>query len=75
MFYKHSRAKKIAILIVYVDDIILIGDHYKKLKCLKKKLATKFKIRDMGTMKYFHGMEASSLRTVYLLINKNASLT
>ena len=26
MFFKHSKDGKISILIVYVDDIILIGD-------------------------------------------------
>lgn len=36
MFYKHSKEGKITILIVYVDDIILIGDNHIELEKLKK---------------------------------------
>ena len=39
MFYKHSKEGKIAILIVYVDDIILTRDDSAELKKKKKKKA------------------------------------
>ena len=35
MFYKHSKEGKIAILIVFVDDIILAGDDHVELKRLE----------------------------------------
>ena len=57
MFYKHSREGKIVVLIVYVDDIILIGDDNPKLERLKKALTREFEIRDLGPLKYFLGME------------------
>jgi hypothetical protein len=57
MFYKHSKEGKIAILIVYVDDIILTGDDSAELKKLKERLADEFKIKDLGALKYFLGME------------------
>ena len=57
MFYKHSKDGKSAILTVYVDDIILTGDNDADLERLKKKLADDFKIKDLGTLKYFPGME------------------
>lgn len=57
MFYKHSKEGKIAILIVYVDDIILTGDDSPELKRLKERLAEEFKIKDLGALKYFLGME------------------
>ena len=37
MFYKHSEKGKIAILIFYVDDIILTCDYLEELTSLKKK--------------------------------------
>lgn len=59
MFYKHSTEGKVAILMVYVDDIVLTGDDIAELERLKKKLAATFDIKDLGTLKYFLGMEFS----------------
>ncbi|RVW35856.1 Retrovirus-related Pol polyprotein from transposon RE1 [Vitis vinifera] len=56
MFYKHSREGKIVVLIVYVDDIILIGDDNPKLERLKKALTREFEIKDLGPLKYFLGL-------------------
>ena len=36
------------ILIVYVDDIILIGDNIGEVERLKKVLATEFEVNDLG---------------------------
>ena len=57
LFFKHSSAGKIAILIVYVDDIILTGDDSAELERLKMVLACEFEIKDLGPLKYFLGME------------------
>ena len=57
MFYKHSKDGKIAILIVYVDDIVLTGSDKEELERLKRRLATEFEIKDLGALKYFLGME------------------
>lgn len=57
MFYKHSKDDKVAILIVYVDDIILIGNDLVELGMLKKKLAANFEIKDLDALKYFLGNE------------------
>ena len=42
---------------VYVDDIILAGDSPAKLEEVKKALAQKFDIKDMGTLHYFLGIK------------------
>lgn len=57
MFFKHFIEGKIAILIVYVDHIILTGDDNAELDKLKKRLADDFEIKDLGTLKYFLGLE------------------
>ena len=57
LFVKGGSRGKMAILIVYVDDIILTRDDSKEILKLKKLLATKFEIKDLGTVKYFLGME------------------
>ncbi|RVW82418.1 Retrovirus-related Pol polyprotein from transposon TNT 1-94 [Vitis vinifera] len=56
LFVKHFPEGKLAIIIVYVDDIILTGDHEEKID-LKKLLTKEFEIKDLGNLKYFLGME------------------
>lgn len=59
LFIKHSTKGKITIIIVYVDDIILTGDHEEEIKRLKGFLAKEFEIKDLGNLKYFLGMEVA----------------
>lgn len=50
LFVKRKSGGKMAILIVYVDDIILTGDDSEEILNLKKLLATKFEIKDLGIL-------------------------
>ncbi|CAD6334492.1 unnamed protein product [Miscanthus lutarioriparius] len=56
VFYKHSR-RKITVLAVYVDDIIITGDDEMEIKCLKGNLSREFEVKDLGQLKYFLGIE------------------
>lgn len=47
MFYKHSKTGKIAILTVYVDDMILTGDDLEELERLKENIAKDFEIKEL----------------------------
>ena len=58
LFYKHKNGKT-TILIVYVDDIILTEDDKAEMERLKKKLALEFEMKDLGTLRYFLGMEVA----------------
>ena len=51
MIYKHLEAGKVAILIVYVDDIILTRDDCDKMDRLKKRLVEEFEIKDLRVLK------------------------
>ena len=67
MFIKHSSNGKRAIMIVYVDDIILTGDYFEEIKYLKEILGREFEIKDLGQLKYFLGMEvARSHKGIYV---------
>ena len=44
------------ILLLYLDDLSLIGKENIIIEC-KKKLATKFEMKYLGTMHYFLGLE------------------
>ncbi|KAK2968930.1 hypothetical protein RJ640_013461 [Escallonia rubra] len=62
MFTRHSTDGKIAILVVYVDDIILTGDDIVEMERLKQCLASEFEIKDLGSLKFFLGMEIARSR-------------
>ena len=51
MFIRHSQDGKIAILIVYVDDIILTGDDVLEMNRLKTSLSSTFDIKDLGCLR------------------------
>ncbi|KAK2450461.1 putative mitochondrial protein [Trifolium repens] len=59
LFTKFSPHGKIAILIVYVDDIVLTGDDIVEMAKVKEKLAVDFEIKDLGSMRYFLGIEVA----------------
>ena len=70
LFYKRNMSK-LAILIVYVDDIIITGDDTKEIEYLKMRLAKEFEVKDLGQLRYFLGIEVSwSKKGSYLLSKK-----
>jgi hypothetical protein len=47
---------------VYVDDIILAGTSLVEIDRIKLILDNHFKIKDLGTLKYFLGLEVAQSR-------------
>jgi hypothetical protein len=58
LFYKHAN-NKVAILIVYVDDIVITGNDTEEIVGLKHHIAREFEVKDLGHLKYFLGIEVS----------------
>ena len=56
LFRRFSHCGKIAVLIVYVDDILLTDDH-EEIGTMKIRLSKEFEVKDQGEMKYFSAME------------------
>ncbi|KAA0052345.1 Cysteine-rich RLK (receptor-like protein kinase) 8 [Cucumis melo var. makuwa] len=59
LFTKVFETRKIAVLIVYVDDIVLSGDDQAEISQLKQRMGNEFEINDLGNLKYFLGMEVT----------------
>uniref|UniRef100_A0A5B7CIF2 Putative Retrovirus-related Pol polyprotein n=1 Tax=Davidia involucrata TaxID=16924 RepID=A0A5B7CIF2_DAVIN len=57
-FIRHKH-DKVTILIVYVDDIVIIGDDAEEMQTLKSYLAKEFEIKDLGSLKYFLRIEVA----------------
>lgn len=76
--YDHSLFVKkdgmhITLLLVYVDDIVITGNHMDSIKALKKHLHTAIQVKDLGTLKFFLGIEvARSKQGIYLNQRKYA---
>ena len=58
MFIKKTGSSFLCLL-VYVDDIILIGNCSAKIECFKKVLDGQFKLKDLGDLRYFLGLEVA----------------
>jgi hypothetical protein len=55
-----SVGADICYLLVYVDDILLAGSNSLLLQRLIQLLSSEFKLRDLGSVHYFLGIEAQS---------------
>ena len=71
---KVSKAGKVAILIVYVDDIVLFGDNLVEIIQLKKRMKDEFEIKDLRNLKYFLGIEVANLKKVSLYLRRSVPL-
>ena len=59
LFIKHGKEGKVAILIVYVDDIVVTRNDEAKIQNLKKHLASSFDIKALGLLSYFLGIKVA----------------
>jgi hypothetical protein len=66
LFLKHQK-KKVTTLIVYVDDMIIIGDDTEEISRLQEQLSAEFEMKNLGGFKYFLGIEVTrSRRGIFL---------
>ena len=56
IFIRENERKKLEIIAVYVDDLILIAETLEEIKHMKSCLSETFKIKDMGEIRYCLGV-------------------
>ena len=54
-----KRESRIIYLLVYVDDIIITGNHSATIRAFISRLNTEFAIKDLGRLNYFLGLEVT----------------
>lgn len=82
--YSHSNADyslftkkctdKFTALLIYVDDIVLTGNDFSEIQSVKSFLNEKFKIKDLGPLRYFLGLEIARSSSGIILNQRNYTL-
>ena len=55
--YKRSNEHTVVVLILYVDDILLIGNDVGTLSLVKVRLSTQFDMKDLGEASHILGIK------------------
>ena len=57
--FTHTQGASFTVLLVYVDDILLTGNNPTCVQHLKKVLDDIFGLKDLGSLRYFLGLEVA----------------
>lgn len=57
--FTHVHGNSITVVLLYVDDMIITGNNEEAISKLKKILNGRFRIKDLGPLKYFLGVEVA----------------
>ena len=66
LFLKH-RCGKVTALIIYVDDMVVTGDDFEEIQKLQDQLSSEFEMKDLGSLKYFLGIEVARAKNCIVL--------
>ena len=59
LVFTQVKKGSIIILLVYVDDILIASNNVDDVNAFKQFLDNKFKLKDLGTLKFFLGLEVA----------------
>lgn len=65
--FTKSTSTSLVVFMVYVDDILLAGSYLSEMNSLKSFLDQQFKIKDLGLIHYFLGLEVIAHDSGYLI--------
>ncbi|PKI47338.1 hypothetical protein CRG98_032263 [Punica granatum] len=58
-----NRGNTFLAALVYVDDILVVGNNHEQCTCFKRYLDRCFRIKDLGPVQYFLGIEVSKMES------------
>ncbi|KAE8722922.1 putative LRR receptor-like serine/threonine-protein kinase [Hibiscus syriacus] len=70
LFVKANKGK-LAIVLVYVDDLIITGDDEAEILQTKENLSVRFQMKELGQLKHFLGLELIAYTKEYFCVNRN----
>ena len=74
VFYHHSSTRKCIYLIVYMDDIVIIGIDQDGIQKLKQHLFSHFQTKDLGKLKYFLGIKVAQSNSRVVISQRKYTL-
>ena len=74
VFYQHKSSGRCIYLVVYVDDIIIIGSDHDGIEQLKKHLFSHFQTKDLGLLRYFLGIEVAQSNSGIVISQRKYAL-
>ncbi|KAL0303575.1 UNVERIFIED_CONTAM: Retrovirus-related Pol polyprotein from transposon RE1 [Sesamum radiatum] len=66
-----AKVRKLDVVLVYVDDLIIIGDCEEEVLQTKDNLSVCFQMKEIGHLKHFVDLEVDHCETGMFCINKN----
>ena len=73
LFLKRGKGR-ITTLIIYVDDMIITGNDQDEISSLQQYLTSEFKMKQLGSLKYFLGIEVARSKHGIFLCQRNILL-
>ena len=64
VYFKRYPGEKFIILLLYVDDMLIVGQDRAQISKLKEELAESFEMKDLGPAKQILGMEITRDRKI-----------
>ena len=74
VFYHHMSSGQCIYLIIYVDDIVIMGNDQDGIQMLKQHLFSHFQTKDLGKLKYFLGIEITQSKSNVVMNQKKYAL-
>ena len=66
--------KELLVILVYVDDLLVTGSNLQHIQQVRKDLQHRFKMKDLGELKYFLGIEFSRTNDGILMNQRKYAL-